>query len=280
MTKRIVVTGANSYLGSHTVETLLTQTTMAIDGFITPWAKELPPDSSDGRLTLHRMDLSKPLVPEAIEALQKADAVIHLGWVRGGDRQQVLSLNLAIAEKLMTPLAQKSRFLFVSSAAAAANTRSIYGKTKWETAARVRELGGTVLICGLVVDDSPQGPYELLNRAVAKLPIAIRLTGPGIKVYPIPLPELMDCLLTATAQALPAGTYRMYTKGVPFDTFIADIEACYPRKRLPILVSAKLITGAAALAKQLHLLPTPLADKLLSFFYKDETFLDDQPPIS
>ncbi len=52
---------------------------------------------------------------------------------------------------------------------------STYGATKHEAAELVLARGGGVLVCGLVVErDPPRGPYRMLKKNVARLPLAFR----------------------------------------------------------------------------------------------------------
>jgi hypothetical protein len=275
--RRIVVTGAHSYLGGHTLAHLRAEPNAIIDALITPWADPALQSSPDGRVQYHRVDLSKPLPEPLTGLLAQADRVLHLAWVRGSDAARVERANLDMVESLTAPMPVKSRFLFVSSAAAAADTPGIYGRTKWRVAGRVRALGGTVLVCGLVVDEDPQGPYRLLHNVVAKTPIALRFKAGASQVYPVTLPELLDYLDRALTIDAPAGTYRMFPRAVEFNDFIAGIEALYPRRRMQVRLNARTLLALARVGKRLPLAPALLLDKVHSFLYKNDAFLQGCP---
>jgi nucleoside-diphosphate-sugar epimerase len=276
-TRRIVVTGAHSYLGAHTIAALLSRREYEIAALITPWAKEESLHAESQSLSYHRADLSKPLDRGLREVIATADAVLHYGWIRGTDAEQVLAANLAVIESLVEPLVDKDRFFFVSSASASQDAKSIYGRTKWMAAERVRAFGGSVLVCGLVVAEEPKGPYQLLHRTVARFPIAIRLAPCEVKVYPVALDALMDEVLCALGRDLQPGTYALFSGGVGFNRFIEGIEAAQRRRRIPLRLSPTTILSLAAWGKRTRLLPGLVADKLLSFFHKDEAYLDGLP---
>jgi hypothetical protein len=67
--------------------------------------------------------------------------------------------------------------------------------------------------------------------------------------------------------------YRLFGRATGFNDFMAALEEKYPKKRLPLSLSADLILGVVAKMKRMHLVPWKLSDKILTFLYKDVDYL-------
>ena len=203
-----------------------------------------------------------------------ADHVFHFAWTRTGRAEEVSGANRAMIEHLLGAMPGAAKFWFISSVSASPKAMSTYGATKYEAALLVRERGGSVLVCGLVVEpDPPRGPYQMLRKNVARCPFAFRVTKGEPLVFPLRLDDLGATLVHVADSALPPAQYRMFSSPVGLNRFIALIEQLHPRRRLPLPVRASLVLGGAALAKKMRAIPVKLCDQALTFFYKDSEYL-------
>ncbi len=275
MTKRtVVITGANSYLGHYTVEHLLNSSDCDVFALVSPrWS---PDNSGEGSKRLHYLsaDLTQPLSPKIQEVLAAADRVFHFAWVRGRDLATVSEANEGMILRLMESMSDPSNFFFFSSVAGSPDALSTYGITKANAARLVGELGGSVLLCGLVVEAKPQrGPYKLLCKTVQTFPLSLRLTRGEPQVFPIHIHDLVATIKVVCETKLDPAIYKLFGDGIGFNKFMVTIENVYPKPRMKVAVSANFILWAAAMLKKSHLAPASLCDKVLTFLHKDADYL-------
>ena len=267
----IVVTGANSYLGRVAVEFLRERTAHRLVAVVSPRG-ELPAEHE--RVRYLRADLA--VAPDAALAAELAQAacVLHFAWTRTGSAEEVSRANRAMIEHLLGELGDAAKFWFISSVSASPRPMSTYGATKHEAAELVRARGGSVLVCGLVVEpDPPRGPYRMLQKNVARLPLAFRAVSGEPLVFPLRLEDLGVVLAHVATTAPAPGCYRMFSTPLGFNTFLRLLEKLAPRFRLPAPFPAGLVLRAAALAKRSRLVPAKLCDQVLTFLYKDAAHL-------
>ena len=271
--KKVVVTGAHSYLGQKLLQFLLNIGGFEIAAFITPWAETGGLVQGNG-IAYFKADLQKQLDGEAAEAVRNAERVLHFAWIRGKNEQQVLGENLRMFENLKEHIARPENLVFISSVAASPETLSAYGKTKFKMANVLSEYGAIILVTGLIVDKEPKGPYKLLVSVVKKLPLSVRFTKNSVKVYPIRTDDFLSGILTILTNPIDGGTYRLFpSDAADINDFLSQLEKKYSRPRLPLPVSYGLSMGTLKLFHKLHLLPATLGEKLLTFLYKDENYL-------
>ena len=270
--KTIALTGANSYLGRVAIKVLREKTPHKILALVSPRA-QLPAEKDD-RVEYLRTDLTQPLPPEAASKLSAADRVFHFAWTRTGSHAEVSRANRTMIEHLLGAMTDPSRFWFVSSVSASPKPMSTYGATKHEATELVRARGGSVLVCGLVVEpDPPRGPYKMLRKNVARFPFRIRVTSGEPLVFPLRLEDLGATLVHVADHDLPPGIYRMFSPPVGFNAFLALLEELAPKARMPMPLPAGLILKSAALAKKSRVVPVKLCDQILTFLYKDADHL-------
>ena len=279
----VVITGANSHLGSRAVSRFADLPGSRVIALVSPrWQEGNAPRGTDG-VEVIRADLGQPLADRVREALCHADRVFHFAWARGRDLARVGATNEAMVRQLIDPLSAPSRFVFISSVAGCPGTPSGYGTAKGASAALVRELGGTVLVCGLVMEHIPSGPYELLCGLVRKLPFSIRLFRDETQVFPILAEDLVNALVAVTVQDLTPGTYKLFGAPSGFNTFLEELERRHPRRRVPVWIPTRVLLGMISWAKRLRILPWRVSDKILTFLYKDQEYLmaqRDLPDVS
>ncbi len=271
--KRVVLTGAHSYLGQKLLALLADKGDFEFTAFITPWASE------EGlvfgsRVRYLKADLTKPLDAEVANAVNGADHLLHFAWVRAGKEDEVMATNLAMTGNLQPHLAKPDALVFISSVAASPETLSRYGRTKFKIANRLRDGGAIILVTGLIVDKEPMGPYALLVKVVRTLPLSVRFTKNSVKVYPIRTDDFMRAIETVLTGNVGAGSYRVYPANpADINDFLRQLEKKYVRKRLKFPVSYSLSMSTLKALHRMGLLPASLGEKLLTFLYKDDEYL-------
>lgn len=271
--KKVVLTGAHSYLGQKLLSHLSTTGGFEVAAFITPWAKDAGLVVGDGIRYL-KADLTKPLSDEAADAIRKADRVLHFAWIRGKDEDKVLESNLAMLANLQQHLKRPEALVFISSVAASPNTLSRYGRTKFKIANKLLDDGAIVLVTGLIVDKEPKGPYKLLVDVVRKYPFSVRFTANSVKVYPIRTDDFLSAITTVLTADLASGSYRVYpSNAADINEFLEQLEKKYQRGRVRVPVSHKLSISSLRGMHRAKILPATLGEKLLTFLYKDEKYL-------
>lgn len=268
MSATVVVTGANSYLGQLAVRYLNERTDMRVVAVCSP--RFSADDQGDGS---HTADLTQPLSSSLQHEIEMADRVIHFAWVRGKRFDDILRQNRTMIDALLQPLASPDRFTLVSTVAADPQAVSTYGRSKYVTMNELAERGGTSVVCGLVVDLQPRGPFALLSKCVRSFPIAVRCPGGGPPVYPVHAQDIGPACETVARTRLEAGHYRLYSDAIRFNDFLRIIERLHPRARLPLPLPAGSIVKLTSLLRVLRLLPSSLADKVMTFLHKNEDYL-------
>lgn len=271
--KKVVVTGAHSYLGQKLLEHLVGIGGFEITAFITPWAGENGLVTGEG-ISYHKVDLRDDLTGEAAAAVRNADRVLHFAWVRGQDEEEIFDANQKMFGSLKKNIARPDSLVFISSVAASPETLSTYGRTKFRAANDLVNYGAIVLVTGLIVDKEPKGPYKLLVNVVKKLPLSVRFNKNSVKVYPIRTDDFLKGIVTILSQPVASGSYRLYpSNAADINDFLKRLEAKYQRARMPFPVSYGVTLGALKLFRSIGLLPASLGEKLLTFLYKDDQYL-------
>ena len=271
--KKVVLTGAHSYLGQKLLSHLSTIGGFEVGAFITPWAKDDGLVAGDG-IRYVKADLTQSLSDESAGLVRAADRLLHFAWIRGKDEDEVLASNFAMLANLQAHLTRPEALVFISSVAASPNTLSRYGRTKFKIANKLLADGAIVLVTGLIVDKEPKGPYKLLVDVVRKYPFSVRFTANSLKVYPIRTDDFLSAITTVLTADLASGSYRVYpSNAADINEFLEQLEKKYKRGRLKFPVSYKLSISGLRGMHRARLLPPTLGEKLLTFLYKDEEYL-------
>jgi hypothetical protein len=252
-----------------------------IVALVSPRCNETDPDSHNGRVLYHKYDLSKPLSSEIQSLIRNADTVLHFAWTRGADFKTVNDLNISMIKNLMAPMPDPSSFFFISSVADSPNTLSTYGITKHNCSKYVRQAGGSVLVCGLVVTPDPSaGSYRMLYETLKKYPVAVSISRGEPAVFPIRLIDLVKTIMVVCNSKLDPEIYKMYGEGIEFNRFVNLIEELFPKKRIRIRFNVKFLLKTAAFLKKSKLAPVKICDQILTFFYKDADYLNSHQDIA
>jgi len=266
---KVVITGANSYLGQRMIRALAPQPGWQITGLVTPWCRR---DGLDPGAEYIAADLARPLPAEAEAALAGADRVLHLAWIRTSRFLGPDDPNVAVADRLLEAV-QPRRVVFLSSVAAFPQTPSVYGRAKQQAQGKIVAGGGSALVCGLVLDDPPGGSFALLERAVARLPTRLRFVLGTFRVYPVHAEDLVTAVRGSLCEDQ-VGVFRAYlAPGLTINRFLASLEGLRPRRRIGVLfVPAPLARGFARLFAG-----TAFGQKLVTFMWKADRLLQSYP---
>jgi nucleoside-diphosphate-sugar epimerase len=271
--KKVVLTGAHSYLGQKLLTYLSEKGGYEIAAFITPWADESGLVTGES-IKYFGVDLTNELTDEAAEAVRKATRVLHFAWIRGKGKEDVVEPNLAMIANLQKHLSRPEALVFISSVAASPETLSRYGRTKFRIANKLHEYGAIILVTGLIVDPEPKGPYKLLVDVVRKAPFLVRFTKNSVKVYPIRTDDFLNAIAVVLDNDIAPGSYRVYPSNPEdINDFLGLIEKKYKRSGIKIPVSYGLSMGALKAGSKVAMLPASLGEKLMTFLYKDEEYL-------
>ena len=189
MSKSLVVTGANSYLGRAFIDYVVKKTKWHVCAVASPRSTSSP-EPSGPRVKFVRADLTQALPKSIVEAASQADAIVQFAWTRGRRLDQACDLNRRMTDPLLACASDPSNFRFISTVAAAPTARSVYGRSKFELARYITERGGVAVACGLVTAEPPSGPYALLSRYIKLLPLRIRFANGGPLIYPIEIEQM------------------------------------------------------------------------------------------
>jgi nucleoside-diphosphate-sugar epimerase len=272
---KILITGANGFIGSRMTEFFLIQgihTIYAVDS--SEINSENNPVDKSNRLTQFSIDLIKPL-PDYFDAIIKnSDVIVHLAWTRKGNLKENIRLNQIMVDQLLDRIRNKNNFYFFSSVTGTPETFSNYGKSKFFLTSHILKKQGTVLTCGLVIEKEPQaGSYKLLFNLVKNHKYSFRLITNDLKVYPVRISDIIKGVDHIMNQNLPSGAYKLFSQGISFNDFIALLEQMFERKRKKFYLPHKMLVSFFRIA----ILISPnirIIEQFLTFFYKDSSYLD------
>jgi nucleoside-diphosphate-sugar epimerase len=273
---QILITGANGFLGSRMVDFFLDQgiyNICAVD--FDRMDTTVKSKYANSRITSFSVDLTKPLPSHFSEIIKKSNVIIHLAWTRNGTLKENILQNQIMIDQLLDRIINKNNFYFFNSVAGTPKSFSEYGKSKYFLTSHVLSKKGTVLTCGLVVEKDPQaGSYRLLYNLVKKHKFSFRLIKNDLKVYPIRINDIVKCIDHIANHNIVSANYKLYSKGVLFNDFIALLEKVTDRKRVGFHIPHKLMVSFLGFFNSL--MPNiMIIEQFLTFFYKESEYLDN-----
>jgi nucleoside-diphosphate-sugar epimerase len=159
----IAVTGANGYIGGRITSHLRAAGSDAIALVRHPQAEGLPSGIDP---TARRYALGEPLEPSTLDGI---DTVIHAAWDLSRRGPEIAEVNVRGSLPLLEELAARGgRAVLISSLAAFAGARSLYGQAKLELERLVLERGGVVLRPGIVFGVDGGGLFGTMAAAVSR----------------------------------------------------------------------------------------------------------------
>jgi nucleoside-diphosphate-sugar epimerase len=168
----IAVTGANGYLGRRVISYL-----RAAGG--EPIALVRRPQASGRSFAAgqpaRRYALAEPLEPSLLEGIE---TVVHAAWDLSARGEEIRTVNVCGSLPLLEELAARGgRAVLISSLAAFAGARSLYGRAKLALEREVLERGGAVIRPGVVFGVDAGGLFGALVAAVSGAPFAPLIGG-------------------------------------------------------------------------------------------------------
>lgn len=213
---KILITGANGYIGNYLVEkTLHHGHEIIIASRNRDVYAQLP--------SIH-FDLTSNHISELVYEI---DAVVHLAAYTSQVKPQHSDLEIIAATKLIHAAKKiDAKFIFVSSQSARADAPSAYGKTKYQIEQVALSEGGWIVRPGLVYGGKNQGLFGILVNLVKKLSV-LPAFFPAPNVQPIHVEDLASGLLELVErQDLPMGIYSLASPTpISFTEFLKEIAS-------------------------------------------------------
>ena len=263
---RVLVTGSGSYLGQALVTRLAQSDVFSVDALSSPRGQAPPPRGVES----WSADLTKELAPSVKALFQAAHVIVHLAWTRGANIEAVRKANRRMVDHLDAEAL--ARVVFASSVAAGPRAPSVYGAVKHEVAETIADAGGRVLVLGGVVDEPPGGSYAELCEKVARSRLALRFTGEEPHLHITPIEQALQGFIDALEGRLEPGMHPLFeAETIPFNTFMARLEARAPKKRMKTPLWSPALLGAAKVLRRSPAGRT--LDRLASFVGRDQAWL-------
>jgi nucleoside-diphosphate-sugar epimerase len=211
---RVVVTGANGYIGTRLVRLGMRC------GHEMLAATRRPP--GEPGIPWIEFDLS---VHSGLRLTNEVDAFIHLAADTLPKARIDEGSEVAAAKEIIRATqAARVKFIFVSSQAARRDAPTAYGKTKWRIEQEVLAVGGWVVRPGQVYGGKLRGLYGTLVSVVQKLPLLPAFL-PAPLIQPIHVDDLAECLLRIVERGdAKSGVYCLGSPlPISFSAFLAEI---------------------------------------------------------
>jgi NADH dehydrogenase len=247
--KKIVVTGANGYIGRHFVDFLLFRGLSVV---------ALVRDPKRFQIRGVETHLYSMEVAPHTDWFKEVDAVVHLAAIANNtcdDGQLEYKACCQLIDIL--PFDIKNKFIFVSSQSAGEFAPTKYGRTKWNIEQMVSKQGGVIVRPGLVYGGHNYGAlFAMLCSLAKKLPVLPALT-PSPRVQPIHIDDLSLALLNILSGFDNRCNiyYIASTNSVRFSDFL-KIIAWYRYKRLPVMLVTPIFL-LSFFSRIVDLLPFP-----------------------
>jgi nucleoside-diphosphate-sugar epimerase len=221
------ITGTTGYVGSRVASHLATA------GWDIRALSRSDLNGSQSAFTHVRFELGRDLGPEALAG---ADTLVHLAYdfsfTRWPDIERVNvegSLRLFAAARRMG----LERIVFVSSVAAFAGARSLYGRAKLEIERAALDMGATVIRPGLVWGPQGEGGFGALRRIVLRTPVVPILVPAGLELNLVHEEDLA-ALVERVLEQWPQSSGKLFVAASrPPVTFVELVRSLGPRDGRP-----------------------------------------------
>lgn len=223
----IAITGANGFVGSC-LSRILTGQHSAI-------VRRLGRSTEPGANSF-AFNLSGTLDPAALQPLVRT--VIHCAYdVKNANLADSRRINVDGTMRLIAQCIDSDveHFIFVSSMAAHAGARSVYGQTKWELENRIRSLQSPKLLTTIVKPGTvigSGGVFSQTRALVRRLPLIPVFYAGGGKLQTVFIYDLCNAIIKIASDRLPGEFLIADLDGVSLTDFyrgVAALEAKRPR---------------------------------------------------
>jgi nucleoside-diphosphate-sugar epimerase len=255
----IAVTGANGYLGTRLCDALARR-----GASVRRLVRR--PDPARGDL---RFDLAAPPAPEMLRGVE---TLVHAAHdFRPRSEPGLRRVNLDGSKRLLESALRSgvSRVLFVSSLAAFEQSRSAYGRVKWDIEAEIRAAGGTSVRPGTIYGSESGGLFGVLERAARSAPLLPDF-GAVARLYLVHAADLLRVIEAIIARdAFPAVVPVAHPDDVSLRDILEEIgrAAGVPMRFAPV-PPALALAGLRAL-ETLRLRPPFRSDSLIGMLNRN-----------
>jgi nucleoside-diphosphate-sugar epimerase len=190
----IAVTGANGYLGGRVISYLRAAGGEPVALVRRPQAGGR---SSAAGQPARRYALAEPLEPCLLDGVE---TVVHAAWDLSARGEETRAVNVCGSLPLLEELAARGgRAVLISSLAAFAGARSLYGRAKLELEREVLDRGGAVLRPGVVFGVDAGGLFGAMAAAVSGAPFAPLIGGGWQRLFVTHDEHLCELLAAITS---------------------------------------------------------------------------------
>jgi nucleoside-diphosphate-sugar epimerase len=280
MTRSLFITGSTGFIGKHLLDKISSSGYDSIR-CLTLDAKKISPELAEsGHLKIIQADLLD--VPSYRKAIAGCDTVIHLAAATGkADARRYEEINVRGTQALVEVCEQEkvANLLHTSTIAARYPDKRYYpyaqSKERSEAIVRSSRLHFTILRPTIVVGQGGNTWNGFLR--LAKLPVTPLIGDGKVKIQPVFIDDLVDCILSILGQDRFKGEVLEIggPQAVTFEEFYGTIQHTLTDHkpgfvRLPYQ-PVKIIFGAL---ETLHL-PLPISAGQLSVFGNDGTIVEN-----
>lgn len=211
---KILITGANGYIGKHLVQEALKEGHQ----LVLATRKKIKPNSAEWV----PFDLKST---EALTLSTPVDVIIHLAANTSMDEEIDRNDEIRAAQMLLSVASRNSaKFIFISSQTASQSAPTEYGKTKWQIEQDVLSANESVIRPGQVYGGKASGLFRDLTNIVKKYPF-LPAFYPAPKIQPIHIEDLvLGILRIAKAEQRTQGLYCLaVSESIRFSEFLKSI---------------------------------------------------------
>jgi nucleoside-diphosphate-sugar epimerase len=248
--RTIAVTGANGFLGSHLVNTLVNNSCNVV-----ALVRHIPKLQQQKNIKFRAYDITKTIQPDMLKGV---DVVIHAAYLKyDRNNPRAFEQNIEGAKNLLA-VAKASgvkHCIFISSMSSHSEAESVYGKQKYAIEELFRQYGGIIVRPGLIIGNG--GIVKQMVSFMRSKHIVPLIGGGGQPVQIISIKNLTEAIFKLLSLPQANQTYTLATTKVY--TYKYLYRAISEQFKIKVFFVPVPFTLLLLLVKVLSYLPLPLA---------------------